>query len=155
VTERTFFRYFPDKREALFEGEEAMRAALIAEIAGAPANLGPLDTLFRAFKVLAPEFERNRSLMKPRFRIISTSPPLQEREGAKQSQLADALATALQKRGASRLRAALAAQAAVAGLTQSTLAWLEDPSIGHAERLDLIAEELKTLLAENALADRA
>ena len=33
VTERTFFRHFPDKREILFDGEAVLRAALTASIA--------------------------------------------------------------------------------------------------------------------------
>ena len=41
VTERTFFRHFPDKREVLFDGEATLRAALAASIADAPDGLGP------------------------------------------------------------------------------------------------------------------
>jgi hypothetical protein len=53
VTERTFFSATsPDKREVLFDGEAMVRAALTASIADAPAGLGPLDTLFRAFRSL-------------------------------------------------------------------------------------------------------
>ncbi len=32
VTERTFFRYFPDKREVLFDGEAVLRTALTASV---------------------------------------------------------------------------------------------------------------------------
>ncbi|MDE3177201.1 MAG: helix-turn-helix transcriptional regulator, partial [Pseudomonadota bacterium] len=37
VTERTFFRHFPDKKEVLFAGEAAFRATLTAAVAAAPA----------------------------------------------------------------------------------------------------------------------
>ena len=149
VTERTLCRYFPAKREVLFEGEIAMQAALVAEIAEAPAEFGPLDTLFRAFKAFAPAFEGNRQVLEARFKVISVTPELREREGAKMAALADALALALQTRGVAALRASLASQAAMGGLAQATLAWLDDPTVGLAERIDLTAWELKALLAES------
>lgn len=150
VTERTFFRYFPDKREVLFEGEAAMQATLVAAVASAPVELGPLDTLFRAFKVLAPEFERNRSLLESRFKVVFATPALREREGTKRAVLADALSVALQARGADHLSADLAAQAALVGLTHATSAWLDDPSTGHAERITVAAQALKAMFAGSA-----
>lgn len=77
VTERTFFRHFPDKREVLFGGEAAVRAALTASVADAPAGLGPLDTLFRAFRSLQPMLEDKRSCSKPRYEVVSATPALQ------------------------------------------------------------------------------
>ena len=43
VTERTFFRHFPDKREILFDEDPRLRPALAASIAKAPDTLGPLS----------------------------------------------------------------------------------------------------------------
>lgn len=149
VTERTFFRYFPDKREVLFEGEMAMQAALVAEIAKAPVGLGPLDILFYAFKAFAPAFEGNRQLLEARFKVVSVTPALREREGAKVAALVNALASGLQKRGVAALRAALASQAAMGGLAQATLGWLDDPTVELRERIDDTARELKALLAES------
>lgn len=150
VTERTFFRYFPDKREVLFGGEAAMQADLVAAIAAAPAGSGPIDTLFLAFDAFAPTFERNRDLLERRSAVISVTPALREREGAKRAALVDALALALQARGITAIRAALAAQAAIGGLSQATLAWLTDPAIGLRDRIDLAARELRCLLTEAA-----
>ena len=42
VTERTFFRHFPDKREVLFDGQNILGAALSDAIAKAPPDLPPL-----------------------------------------------------------------------------------------------------------------
>jgi AcrR family transcriptional regulator len=148
VTERTFFRYFPDKREVLFEGEIGMQTALIAEIACTAAGLGPLDILFRAFKAYAPELESNRQILEPRFRVIGVTPALREREGAKMTALAEALASALQARGVPALRATLAAQTAMAAVTQATIAWLDDPAMGLRDRIELAARALTELLAE-------
>ena len=80
VTERTFFRYFPDKREVLFDGEALVREALTTSIADTPAGLGPLDTLFRAFQALQPMLEDRRSYAKPCQDIIAATPALHERE---------------------------------------------------------------------------
>lgn len=136
VTERTFFRYFPDKREVLFEGEERVREALLAAIAGAPCALGPLDTLFTAFHAFQPELQGRRAYAKPRQDLIEITPALQERELAKIAALSGALAKALQDRGTPALDATLAAQIGMAAFAQATIAWLDDESVGLAERFD-------------------
>ncbi len=149
VTERTFFRHFPDKREVLFDGEAKLRAALTASIADAPDELGPLDTLFRAFRSLQPALEDNRPFSKPRHEVISNTPALYERELAKTAALADALAAALKARGVADLPAVLAARTGMAAFAQATVAWLDDPALGLGERLDLAYRELKALLTQN------
>ena len=73
VTERTFFRYFTDKREVLFGGEAILRKALGASINDAPRSLGPLDTLYRAFRSVVPTLEANRSFSKPLQEVISST----------------------------------------------------------------------------------
>src|SRR2546421_10298622 len=42
LTERTFFRYFADKREVLFSGAEELRELLVSGVAGAPDSAAPL-----------------------------------------------------------------------------------------------------------------
>ena len=144
VTERTFFRHFPDKREVLFDGEARVREALTASIAGAPRDLGPLDTLFRAFE---PMLETSWSYSKPRHEVISATPALHERELAKLSALTDALAAALKARGVPDLRAVLAARTGMAAFVNATLSWLDDPTVRFGERIDLSLCELKALVA--------
>ncbi len=147
VTERTFFRHFPDKREVLFDGAEALRAALTAAVADAPDGLGPLDTLFRAFRSVLPALEANRPFSKPRHEVIASTPALHERELAKHGALADALAAALRARGVAELRAVLAARTGMAAFAHATLAWLDDPEPGLGARLDLARRELRALVA--------
>jgi len=149
VTERTFFRHFPDKREVLFDGAATLRAALTASVAGVPEGVGPFDTLLHAFRSVLPLLEENRAFSQPRHEVISATPALHEREMAKLAALADALAAALQARGVADLRAALAARTGMAAFAQATLAWLDDPGQGLGERLDLAFRELKALLAES------
>lgn len=148
VTERTFFRYFPNKQEVLFDGEVMVRAALTALVADAPADLGPINTLFRAFRSFQPALEDSWSYAKPRHEVISTTPALRERELAKVAALVDALAAALQARGVADVRAALAARTGVAAFVYATISWLDDPTVEFGERIDLASRELKALFAE-------
>ena len=146
VTERTFFRHFPDKREVLFDGEAVLRDALTASIADAPHDLGPLDTLFRAFRSVRQLLEDNRPFSKPRQEVISSTPALQERELAKMAALADALALALKARGVADLQATLAARAGMAAFAHATISWLENAEMDLAARLDLAERALAALL---------
>lgn len=149
LTRRTFFRYFPDKREVLFDGEAVLRSALIAAVAHAPDSLGSLDTLFHAFRSVVALLEDNRPFSKPRHEIISRTPALDEREMAKTAALADALASALKARGVADLQAVLAARTGMAAFVHATVSWLDDPGLGLGERLDLAFHGLKALLAKN------
>ncbi len=148
VTERTFFRHFPDKREVLFEGEAVLRTLLTASIRQAPGGLGPLDTLFRAFRSVQPALEANRPFAEPRHEVISNTPALQERELAKTTALADSLAAELKARGVADVRAALAARVGMAAFVYGVIAWLNDPSQNLGARLDVAFSELKALLAK-------
>lgn len=150
VTERTFFRYFPDKREVLFDGQDIMKTALVAVILETPDELGPLDTLFRAFRSVLPMLESSRPYSEPRQRVIAATSALQEREMAKHGALSDALAVALQERGIPDLSAALAARVGMAVFVHATAAWLNqaEPSLG--ERLDVALRELKKLVIETS-----
>jgi AcrR family transcriptional regulator len=146
VTERTFFRHFQDKREVLFDGQAVLVDALTASIADAPAGLGPLDTLFRAFRSVTQLLEDNRPFSKPRQEVIATTPALQERELAKLEALSDALALALKRRNVSDLQATLAARAGLAAFAHATISWLENEEPGLAERLNLAEQALRALL---------
>ena len=145
MTERTFFRHFPDEREVLFDGEAMLRTALVASIADAPDGLGPPDTLFRAFRSVLSLLEANRPFSQPRQEVISSTPALAERETAKLA----ALAKALRTRGVEDLRAVLAAHAGMAAFAHATTCWLADPALGLGERLDLGRRGLETLLVES------
>src|ERR1700742_1947849 len=116
VTERTFFRHFPDKREVLFDGEAAFSEALTSAVRHAPPELGAWDTLFLAFNSVKQMFVENRPFTEPRQRVIASNPALQERAVAKTRALTAALALALGERGVPALQANLAAQMGMATL---------------------------------------
>ena len=147
VTERTFFRHFPDKREVLFDGEPTLRAALIAAVAGAPDAVGPLEILLTAFRSTATMIESNRPFAEPRHHVIAATPALQERELAKMASLTSALASALRDRGVDRRLAMLAAQTGMAAFGQAALHWLDDPTLGIGDHLDRTFRDLRELAA--------
>lgn len=148
VTERTFFRHFPDKREVLFDGQALLRAALCDAIDKGPGTLGPLAALFAAFRCLVPMLEANRAFAEPRQRVIAATPALQERELTKLAALSDALAGALEARGVPALPALLAARVGMAAFAHVAMGWLDRPEPNLAERLDDAEAALRTLLAD-------
>ena len=145
VTERTFFRHFPDKREVLFDGEDRLGKALAAAITAAPEGLPPMDMLRRAFAAVAELLEGNRAFSEPRQHIIAASPALTEREVAKHATLAAGMASALRQRGVAPLRADLAAQAGLAVMGHAISAWFADPSKSLETHLDRAFVELQNL----------
>jgi len=128
VTERTFFRHFPDKREILFDGEAILRTALTNAIAGVPADLEPLQALLVAFHAVEAMLEENRPFSEPRHQVIAAIPALRERELAKIAALTTALASALGQRGVKVRLATLAAQAGMAAFSYAVTSWFADPA---------------------------
>lgn len=152
VTERTFFRHFPDKREVLFDGAAVLGKALTEAIAVAPDGMAPLDILFQAFQSVTELLVTNRPFAKPRHDLIAATPALRERELAKHEALGNGLATALEARGVEALQAALAARAGMAAFVHATVAWLDDPHIALDEQLVMTHRALCAVVAPAATA---
>jgi AcrR family transcriptional regulator len=147
VTERTFFRHFPDKKEVLFQGQAILSEALSKAIAAAPVGLAPIDVLHAAFLSVTDVLEQHRAISEPRQRIIATTPALQEREVAKHAALVRDLADALRARSIPISRASLAAQTGLAVLSHALAAWFADPGTRLAEVLDQAFSEFRNLSA--------
>jgi AcrR family transcriptional regulator len=114
LTERTFFRYFADKREVLFYGAGMLQDRLIQGVDDAPAALSPIDAIGTALEAATAPFEEIRDFSRQRQAIIAANPELQERELIKLAVLAEALAEALRRRGVADPGASLAAEAGIA-----------------------------------------
>ena len=153
VTERTFFRHFPDKREALFDGEEAFRDALTGAVDAAPEGLGPMDALLCAFRSVEPILERNRPLAELRQEIIARTPALRERVLTKTANLVASLSAALARRGVDEGLATLAAQVGMAALGYAARAWFDDPQPGMDAHLRRAFDALRRM--SPAIADPA
>lgn len=145
VTERTFFRHFPDKREALFDGEAEFRDALAAGVLAAPADAGPLAALRAAFASVEPMLARNRGFSEPRQAVIAQSPALQERVLTKTAGLTAALAAALRRRGVAPAAATLAAQVGMAAFSHAIALWIEHPDAPMDTYLARAFEDLRGL----------
>lgn len=99
LTERTFYRYFTDKREVLFWRAGVHQLTIINEIARAPAGIHPLTMVAHAIEAVAPFIDSHRPFVKLRQLLISTHGDLQERELMKLHMLASAVDLALRQRG--------------------------------------------------------
>ncbi|MEV5652446.1 TetR family transcriptional regulator [Nocardia sp. NPDC052254] len=147
VTERTFFRHFPDKREVLFDGESALREVMTEAVAEAPEGLAPLDILRRVFATAGQRIEQNRSFTEPRFEVIAATPALRERDLAKHASLVEAVAQALRQRGVDARSADLATRAGWAVFDRAARDWIDDPGQSMSVHLDRAFEDLRGLIA--------
>jgi len=145
VTERTFFRHFPDKREALFDGEDAFRTALSDGVLAAPKGLDPMGALHFAFCSVERMLADNRGFSVPRAAVIGQTPALQERVLTKTAGLIEALSAALRQRGVEPAIAALAAHVGMAAFGYATNAWFQEPAVGLETHLTRAFDALQSL----------
>jgi AcrR family transcriptional regulator len=126
LTERTFFRYFADKREVLFSGGDTLRQQLVTALSDAPRALSPIDAVGAAVEGIAGFFEGRREFARKRQAVIDENPELQERERIKLASLAAALAEGLRRRGAGATAASLASEMGVTVFRIAFERWIND-----------------------------
>lgn len=146
LTERTFFRYFADKREVLFSGGSALEERLVNAVANAPASLSALDAAGLAVEAGAKLLEDRRPHARQRQAVIAANPELQERERIKLASLASALAGGLRRRGVGDPAASLSAETAIAVFRIAFERWIEDANQRTlSEIVGELRHELKVL----------
>lgn len=150
VTERTYFRHFPDKREVLFDGEVALRSSLTDAVAAAP-DLAPLAVLRHAFLSLVPYFETDRDLQQRQDQVISATPELRERGATKLAHLTAALTDALEQRGTPQPVATLAATCGIGVLSRVRHTWLAGSPHSQAALLADAFDDLDLLIRGTAM----
>jgi len=151
VTNSTFFRHFPGKREVLVAGQETLSQLMAEGIAEAPAGASPLEAvaagLERASSAMGPA---NRDLG-PRLRAaVAASAELQEREALKSVGLAAAMTTALIARGVPEPTAHLAGELGVLAFKLGYARWTEserDDDEGLAPHALAALNDLRTATA--------
>jgi AcrR family transcriptional regulator len=148
LTERTFFRYFADKREVLFSGEGALHDLFVNAVAGAPDSAAPLDAVAAGLEAAAGVFDGGRDQARQRQAVIAANAGLRERELIKLASLATGIAEALRRRGVAELAASLTAQAGVAVFKVAFERWIEGPN--DKDLLQHIRESLYELKAVTA-----
>lgn len=132
LTSRTFFRYFTDKREVLFNGAGRLQQLMVDAIASCPLDTSPLAAVITALDATSSFFDGMREMACRRQRVISAHAELRERELIKLAHLADELAAALRQRGVAQTEARIAAEAGMAVFRVGFEQW-----VGNAERRSL------------------
>jgi AcrR family transcriptional regulator len=100
VTERTFYRYFTDKREVFFDGSHDLQDFLVYAVEATATEVAPLDAIAGALSRAAREvFAERLAMARQRQRLIEANPELLEWELVKMARLATALAVALRACG--------------------------------------------------------
>jgi AcrR family transcriptional regulator len=148
LTKRTFFRYFSDKREVLFNGSEELEQRWLEAMAAAPVDASPFAVVLSGLDPVAQMFAGRHPFARLRAGIIVANPELQERELIKLQRLAGAIAAALADRGVPPNAAVLAAQAGVTVFQVAFARWVEqdDPAAFRA-LIDESLRELRSLTA--------
>jgi AcrR family transcriptional regulator len=148
VTERTFFRYYADKREVLFDGSNTLQTLMVEAIAAQPPATGPVDAVGAGMVAAASALEGRLEFARTRAAVVAANPSLQERELLKMARLSAAAAQALRERGVADPAAQLAAEAGVAVFRIGFATWIRGTSSGDlADCIGVALTELKTLTA--------
>jgi AcrR family transcriptional regulator len=150
LTERTYFRYFADKREVLFFGTGMLQERLVQGIIAAPEGKPPLDMVGASLEAAAEPVEEIRDFSRRRQAIVAANPELQERELSKLAALTAALTDALRGRGLADPAARLTAEAGMAVFKVAYQRWVDEADDSGETLAQLIRQslaELKTVAA--------
>jgi AcrR family transcriptional regulator len=107
-TERTFFRYYADKREVLFGGLSLFSEIYRDAINNAPDTLSPFEMVYKALLAISEFLEGRREIAQKRQKVIIANPELQERELLKQASITAVVTKILCARGIAESSAGLA-----------------------------------------------
>jgi len=152
LTERTFFRYFADKREVLFSGSKELEKSIIDRIENAPREASPLAAVAAAFEAAGAELQDHRDLhfVRARYALVTKHAEIQERELIKLASLGVAVTKALHARGVSEPTASLTAEAGIAVFKIGFERWVteKNPRGGLAAHIRAAVKALRTVAAE-------
>ena len=76
VTARTFFRYFADKREVLFDGSGRLQQTMVDGLGNAPADAPVMEAIAAALDATAGFFADTHHPFARRRSLVITSPSL-------------------------------------------------------------------------------
>jgi AcrR family transcriptional regulator len=127
LTQRTFFRYFGDKRDVLFHGQDEFVGLFLAGLDAAPPRAAPMQFIAAAVHAAASWFtDDRRPYSRTRQAVIDSNPALQERERHKLAGLAVSVAAALRKRGIAEPAATLAAESGATVFAMAFAQWIRE-----------------------------
>jgi AcrR family transcriptional regulator len=148
LTERTFFRYFKDKREVLFSRSKDLEKLMVDAVVGAPATAPPLHAVASALEATSALFEKRRAHARKRQALIVAHAELQERELIKLAGLASAVAESLCQRGVERAASSLIAEAGIAIFKSAFERWVRGGKHDLAHHIRAVLGELRLATAE-------
>jgi AcrR family transcriptional regulator len=146
LNERSFYRYFSDKREVLFGGGDEVGRRLEQALREVPADAGPLEALLVALGDAADVF-RPKELLRIRGRVINANPQLRERELIKMDAIYATLVSALRERGADETTARLATDMAISIWRVAAERWLQGDDSPFAAEVFDAARHLRRIAA--------
>ena len=127
LTERTFFRYFTDKREVFFAGASTLRDLMVSAVASAPEGAPPIDAIAAGLEAAGTMFGTHSAGPRKRQAVLNAHTELRERELIKLAAIAAALADALRTRGVGDPAASLTAEAGIAVFKIAFEQWIAAP----------------------------
>ncbi len=146
VTERTFFRYFPDKREVLFDGAHELEHTVVAAMRAAPADATAFEVAGTGALAAAALLDERRDFARVRNSVVVANRSLRERELFKLATLAEAMAEVLRGRGVPEPTAGLVAQSGVTAFHVGFATWVADATpTSLPEHVQGAIEGLRTL----------
>ena len=145
LTQRTFFRYFTDKREVLFFGTEAFEAAVVDGVR-AERTVDPLERVVRAFETVASGyFDSRAEAVRRRRNVILSSPELLEREGQKMERIIEKASAALISEGIETKIARFAVEVGALVFRRAFAQWAEAEETTLAATIRLTLGQLRGL----------
>ncbi len=142
VTSRTYFRYFPDKREVLFASGQVIREAVVAATSRALESRPAFEAVLIGVTAGREVFQ-SRDFARRREALIATSEELHERELTKIASISAALTRLLVDAGCDAATARLTADAGVAVFVEATRRWQGGDDAPFGELVDQAAQLLR------------
>jgi len=143
LTERTFFRYFADKREVLFGLQDDLLKTCLRVIEAAPKTATPIEMIMSAMEALVPMFQERHEIIRQRQFVIAANPPLRERELLKFAIFTNAMADALRERGIGDTGVNLAANTGAMVFMTAYDRWAAEPEA--PDLIELIQDSFNKL----------
>jgi AcrR family transcriptional regulator len=149
LTERTFFRYFRDKRDVVFHGQDRFGQLIIDAMAAAPPDAPPMGVVVAGLAGIAPFFaDDRRPWSRMRQKVINENPSLRERERHKLADMGSAVADELRARGVGEPAATLAGESAATVFGVSFMQWIsEDEERSFPDIVSSMLSELSAVTA--------
>jgi AcrR family transcriptional regulator len=147
ITRRSYFRYFPDKREVLFAGSDRLPLEVHRAVLADDKTASPLAAVLNALAHVGTHLVEHVAHSAERRAVIEASAELAERERTKLAAVATAIYEALVERQVETRTATLVAQLATITFKNAFDDWIDaHESRDFASCLHAVAEQVRDTL---------